>query len=59
MSQPTVVICGAGIAGPALAFWLNKSGYRVTIVELAGGIRPADKPWICAVPVLMWSSAWA
>jgi 2-polyprenyl-6-methoxyphenol hydroxylase-like FAD-dependent oxidoreductase len=44
MSQPTVVISGAGIAGPALAFWLNKSGYRVTIVELADGSRRADMP---------------
>ena len=43
MSQPTVLISGAGIAGPALAFWLNKSGYRVTIVELADGIRPGGQ----------------
>jgi 2-polyprenyl-6-methoxyphenol hydroxylase-like FAD-dependent oxidoreductase len=43
MAQPTVVISGAGIAGPALAFWLNKSGYRVTIVELADDIRPGGQ----------------
>jgi 2-polyprenyl-6-methoxyphenol hydroxylase-like FAD-dependent oxidoreductase len=43
MAQPTVLISGAGIAGPALAFWLNKSGYRVTIVELADGIRPGGQ----------------
>ena len=43
MAQPTVLISGAGIAGPALAFWLNKSGYRVTIVELADGIRPSGQ----------------
>ncbi len=43
MSQPTVLISGAGIAGPALAFWLNKNGYRVTIVELADGIRPGGQ----------------
>jgi 2-polyprenyl-6-methoxyphenol hydroxylase-like FAD-dependent oxidoreductase len=43
MTQPTVLISGAGIAGPALAFWLNKSGYRVTIVELADGIRPGGQ----------------
>lgn len=43
MPQPTVLISGAGIAGPALAFWLNKSGYRVTIVELADGIRPGGQ----------------
>ncbi len=43
MTQPTVLISGAGIAGPALAFWLNKSGYRVTIVELANDIRPGGQ----------------
>jgi 2-polyprenyl-6-methoxyphenol hydroxylase-like FAD-dependent oxidoreductase len=43
MSQPTVLISGAGIAGPALAFWLNKNGYRVTIVELADGLRPGGQ----------------
>jgi 2-polyprenyl-6-methoxyphenol hydroxylase-like FAD-dependent oxidoreductase len=41
--QPSVLISGAGIAGPALAFWLNKSGYRVTVVELAEGIRPGGQ----------------
>ena len=43
MAQPTILISGAGIAGPALAFWLNKTGYRVTIVELADGIRPGGQ----------------
>jgi len=43
VAQPTVLISGAGIAGPALAFWLNKSGYRVTIVELSDGIRPGGQ----------------
>jgi 2-polyprenyl-6-methoxyphenol hydroxylase-like FAD-dependent oxidoreductase len=43
MTRPTVLIIGAGIAGPALAFWLNKSGYWVTIVELADGIRPGGQ----------------
>jgi 2-polyprenyl-6-methoxyphenol hydroxylase-like FAD-dependent oxidoreductase len=41
--MPTVLISGAGIAGPALAFWLNKNGYRATIVELAEGIRPGGQ----------------
>lgn len=43
MAAPSILISGAGIAGPALAFWLNKSGYRVTIVELADGIRPGGQ----------------
>jgi 2-polyprenyl-6-methoxyphenol hydroxylase-like FAD-dependent oxidoreductase len=43
MAAPTVLISGAGIAGPALAFWLNKCGYRVTIVEVADGVRPGGQ----------------
>lgn len=43
MSEPTVLISGAGIAGPALAHWLSANGYRVVIVELAPGIRPGGQ----------------
>lgn len=38
------LINGAGIAGPALAHWLSRTGYRVVVVETAPGIsRQADK----------------
>ena len=43
MTQPTVLISGAGIAGPALAHWLSSNGYRVIVVELAPGIRPGGQ----------------
>lgn len=43
MSAPTVLISGAGIAGPALGHWLTESGYRVVIVEIADGIRPGGQ----------------
>jgi 2-polyprenyl-6-methoxyphenol hydroxylase-like FAD-dependent oxidoreductase len=43
VTQPTVLISGAGIAGPALAFWLSKNGYRVIVVEVATGIRPGGQ----------------
>jgi 2-polyprenyl-6-methoxyphenol hydroxylase-like FAD-dependent oxidoreductase len=43
MTQPTVLISGAGVAGPALAFWLSRSGYRVIVVEIAPGIRPGGQ----------------
>lgn len=43
MTQPTVLISGAGIAGPALAHWLVGNGYRVVVVELAPGIRPGGQ----------------
>lgn len=35
----TVLISGASIAGPTLAFWLAKYGFTVTVVERAPGLR--------------------
>ncbi|RDH76743.1 FAD-binding monooxygenase [Mycolicibacterium moriokaense] len=43
MAEPTVLISGAGIAGPSLAFWLSKIGYRVVVVEIGPGIRPGGQ----------------
>jgi 2-polyprenyl-6-methoxyphenol hydroxylase-like FAD-dependent oxidoreductase len=37
------LISGAGVAGPALAFWLHRSDYRVIVVETAPGIRPGGQ----------------
>ncbi|MEU0881951.1 FAD-dependent monooxygenase [Lentzea sp. NPDC005914] len=34
-----VLISGAGIAGPALAYWLARSGFSPTVVERAPGLR--------------------
>jgi 2-polyprenyl-6-methoxyphenol hydroxylase-like FAD-dependent oxidoreductase len=34
-----VLISGAGIAGPALAYWLGRHGFRPTVVELAPALR--------------------
>lgn len=34
-----VLITGAGIAGPAAAFWLTRAGHRVTVVERAPRLR--------------------
>lgn len=39
-----VLISGASIAGPALAFWLNRYGYEVTVVEKAGTPRSGGYP---------------
>lgn len=40
MPQNTrVLISGASIAGPALAFWLNRYGFDVTLVESAREVR--------------------
>ncbi len=35
----TVLIAGAGIAGPALAFWLKAAGFEPTLMERANGLR--------------------
>jgi 2-polyprenyl-6-methoxyphenol hydroxylase-like FAD-dependent oxidoreductase len=40
----TVLISGASIAGPALAFWLNRYGYAVTVVEKASAPRSGGYP---------------
>jgi 2-polyprenyl-6-methoxyphenol hydroxylase-like FAD-dependent oxidoreductase len=40
MKTNTVLISGASIAGPALAFWLTRYGFKVTIVERAPAVRP-------------------
>ncbi|MFF5159740.1 FAD-dependent monooxygenase [Streptomyces sp. NPDC000348] len=39
-----VLISGASIAGPALAFWLNRYGYAVTVVEKAPALRGGGYP---------------
>jgi 2-polyprenyl-6-methoxyphenol hydroxylase-like FAD-dependent oxidoreductase len=36
---PSVLISGAGIAGLALAHWLTRYGYEVTVVEQSPGLR--------------------
>ncbi|MFF6980907.1 FAD-dependent monooxygenase [Streptomyces sp. NPDC008343] len=39
-----VLISGASIAGPALAFWLNRYGFAVTVVEKASALRGGGYP---------------
>lgn len=38
-----ILISGAGIAGPALAFWLRAAGHDVTVVERAAAARPGGQ----------------
>src|SRR5215469_14689123 len=40
MVNQTVLISGAGIGGPALAFWLRRHGFAPTVVEVAAAPRP-------------------
>ncbi len=34
-----ILVCGGGIAGPALAYWLARSGHRVIVVERFPALR--------------------
>ncbi|HET6740488.1 MAG TPA: FAD-dependent monooxygenase [Kribbella sp.] len=36
----TVLISGASVAGPALAYWLQRYGYETTVIERAPAPRP-------------------
>ncbi|CAM0141724.1 hypothetical protein VKS41_006072 [Umbelopsis sp. WA50703] len=39
MAPLKVLICGGGCAGPALAYWLARSGHHITIVERFPALR--------------------
>ncbi|MDI2030341.1 FAD-dependent monooxygenase [Saccharopolyspora sp. TS4A08] len=39
-----VLVSGASIAGPAVAFWLCRSGFEVTVVEKAATVRSGGYP---------------
>ena len=43
MEQNDVLISGAGIAGPAVAYWLRAVGFRPTVVERAPAPRPGGQ----------------
>ncbi|WP_410665802.1 FAD-dependent monooxygenase [Amycolatopsis sp. lyj-84] len=43
MADTKILISGASVAGPALAFWLTRYGFDVTIVERAPSPRPGGQ----------------
>ncbi|MFB7876123.1 FAD-dependent monooxygenase [Nocardia sp. NPDC056064] len=43
MRDQTVLVSGASIAGPALAYWLHRYGFTVTVVERAPALRPGGQ----------------
>src|SRR6266567_2174235 len=43
MSNTNVLISGASIAGPALAYWLSERGFTPTVVERAPAPRPGGQ----------------
>jgi 2-polyprenyl-6-methoxyphenol hydroxylase-like FAD-dependent oxidoreductase len=44
MKQRAVLISGAGVAGPTLAYWLSRSGFEPTVVERSAGQRSSGNP---------------
>ncbi|MFC3450673.1 FAD-dependent monooxygenase [Amycolatopsis speibonae] len=43
MADTKILISGASVAGPALAFWLTRYGFEVTVVERAPSLRPGGQ----------------
>jgi 2-polyprenyl-6-methoxyphenol hydroxylase-like FAD-dependent oxidoreductase len=43
MKNRTVLVSGASIAGPALAYWLHRRGFTPTVVEVAPAPRPGGQ----------------
>lgn len=39
MKSLNILICGGGCAGPSLAFWLARTGHRVTVVGRFPALR--------------------
>ena len=39
MNRKTVLISGAGIAGPTLAYWLKAAGFEPTLIERRPALR--------------------
>ena len=39
-----ILISGASFAGLATAWWMHRLGYRVTVVDVAGGLRKGGTP---------------
>ena len=43
-ANKNILISGASFAGLCTAYWMNRLGYRVTIVELFGGLKKGGTP---------------
>lgn len=42
--KKTALISGASIAGLTMAYWLNRYGYKVTVVEISPGLKKGGSP---------------
>jgi 2-polyprenyl-6-methoxyphenol hydroxylase-like FAD-dependent oxidoreductase len=44
MTSRSVLISGAGVAGPTLAYWLARQGFQPTVVERSQDLRSSGNP---------------
>lgn len=44
LKEKKVLISGASFAGLSTAYWMNRSGYKVTVVEIANGLKMGGTP---------------
>lgn len=42
--KATVLISAASLAGMATAYWMNRLGYAVMVVEIAGDVKKGGTP---------------
>ncbi|GGY00937.1 NAD(P)-binding protein [Streptomyces minutiscleroticus] len=47
-----MLVVGAGIAGPALAYWLSRNGYRPTVVEHTRQLRSGGSAIVVKGPAI-------
>jgi 2-polyprenyl-6-methoxyphenol hydroxylase-like FAD-dependent oxidoreductase len=43
-SESSILVSGASFAGLATAYWMNRLGYHVTVIEAASGLRKGGSP---------------
>jgi len=44
LKEKSVLVSGASFAGLSTAYWMNKLGYNVTVVEIADGLKRGGTP---------------
>lgn len=44
MESKRILVSGASFAGLSTAYWMNKSGYKVTVVEIANELKKGGTP---------------
>ncbi|GMA28883.1 FAD-dependent oxidoreductase [Arenivirga flava] len=58
MTQRTALISGASIAGLSTAYWLERTGWSVTVIERAERFREGARTSTCAAAPVKSSTSW-